>query len=160
MSTDNEWTGGIEVNGDGIIRGTIGGSDGTFSGTFAAGNINAVSHINIRDGAVSSYYLFDMPNLPDGESFTIPAPLEQALLLITAPLSIYTALQSTLVLQRNGQTETVIVTTDLPWSDDQCPYTFFYSDIQEAGEEVTYTFTTDSLRIMFLGPAMVEYRKR
>lgn len=52
----------VEMNGDATIRGTIGGSIGTFSGKFSADTINAVESINIRDGAVSTYYIFSTKN--------------------------------------------------------------------------------------------------
>ncbi len=69
--------GSIEGNGDIKIRGTIGGSQGTFSGKFSADAINAVESIHIRDGAVSAYYGFGRPPMVNGEftdfTFTLPA---------------------------------------------------------------------------------------
>lgn len=66
----------VEMNGDATIRGTIGGSIGTFSGKFSADTINAVESINIRDGAVSTYYIFSTKNEENGNFsdviFTVP----------------------------------------------------------------------------------------
>lgn len=66
-------TGGyIEINDtDSIIRGTMAGVDGTFSGTFSSNNIDAVSSINVRDGAVSSYYHFHFDKGINDFSFTV-----------------------------------------------------------------------------------------
>ena len=60
-------------DGDAVIRGRIAGSDGTFSGSFDAANIDAIESINVRDGAVSAYYNFMFPNKSMKAVFQIPA---------------------------------------------------------------------------------------
>lgn len=60
-------------DGDAVIRGRIAGSDGTFSGSFDAANIDAIESINVRDGAVSAYYNFEFPNKSMKAVFQIPA---------------------------------------------------------------------------------------
>ncbi len=76
----------IEGNGDIKIRGTIGGSQGTFSGKFSADAINAVESIHIRDGAVSAYYGFGRPPMVNGEftdfTFTLPAQSMDAVYIL------------------------------------------------------------------------------
>lgn len=59
-------------DGDAVIRGRIAGSDGTFSGSFDAANIDAIESINVRDGAVSAYYNFEFPNKSMKAVFQIP----------------------------------------------------------------------------------------
>ena len=62
----------IEINDtDSIIRGTMAGVNGTFSGTFSSNNIDAVSSVNVRDGAVSAYYHFHFDKSSSDFSFTI-----------------------------------------------------------------------------------------
>lgn len=62
----------IEINDtDSIIRGTMAGVNGTFSGTFDSNNIDAISSINVRDGAVSSYYHFHFAKNSSDVSFTV-----------------------------------------------------------------------------------------
>ena len=62
----------IEINDtDSIIRGTMAGVNGTFSGTFSSNNIDAVSSVNVRDGAVSAYYHFHFDESISDFSFTI-----------------------------------------------------------------------------------------
>ncbi len=57
---------------DAVIRGRIAGSDGTFSGSFDAANIDAIESINVRNGAVSAYYNFEFPNKSMKAVFQIP----------------------------------------------------------------------------------------
>lgn len=59
-------------DGDAVIRGRIAGSDGTFSGSFDAANIDAIESINVRDGAVSAYYNFMFPDGSMKAVFKIP----------------------------------------------------------------------------------------
>lgn len=59
-------------DGDAVIRGHIAGSDGTFSGSFDAANIDAIESINVRDGAVSAYYNFMFPDGSMKAVFKIP----------------------------------------------------------------------------------------
>lgn len=62
----------IEINDtDSIIRGTMAGVNGTFSGTFSSNNIDAVSSVNVRDGAVSAYYHFHFVKGSSDVSFTV-----------------------------------------------------------------------------------------
>ncbi|CAM3843981.1 hypothetical protein [Parendozoicomonas haliclonae] len=54
-----------------IIRGHMAAATGTFSGSFATNNANAVREINLKDGCVSSWYQFTPTNKRDF-TFTIP----------------------------------------------------------------------------------------
>jgi hypothetical protein len=79
----------FEVNdGNAIIRGHIAAATGTFSGTFRADNVNAVSAINIRDGSVSSYYTFN-PAQGKDVSFTVPAQSQNFQLRLHIPVEIF-----------------------------------------------------------------------
>ena len=53
------------------IRGHMVAGSGTFSGTFASDNVDALSEINIRDGAVSSHFVFGADGSRD-ITFNIP----------------------------------------------------------------------------------------
>lgn len=62
----------IEINDtNSIIRGTMAGVDGTFSGTFSSNNIDAISNVNVRDGAVSAYYHFHFDKSISDFSFSV-----------------------------------------------------------------------------------------
>lgn len=56
-----------------VFRGRMVAATGTFSGTFASDNVEAVQELNIRDGAVSGYYGFDFASLTKTVEFTLPA---------------------------------------------------------------------------------------
>ena len=54
-----------------VIRGHMVAGSGTFSGTFASDNVNAVQEINLKDGCVSSWYHFTVSDKTD---FTFVVP--------------------------------------------------------------------------------------
>ena len=83
-------TGGyIEINDtNSSIRGTMAGVDGTFSGTFSSNNIDAVSSVNVRDGAVSSYYHFHFAKNSSDVSFTVLKQPFTSIVDIVIPVSI------------------------------------------------------------------------
>lgn len=61
---------------------------GSFSGTFSAQNINAISHINVRDGAVSAYLGFSFPTSVRTAAFAVPHQKETAIADISIPISV------------------------------------------------------------------------
>lgn len=71
------------------IRGMMAGVDGTFSGTFAALNANAVESINIRDGAVNAFYGFNFPRGSTEVSFTVPHQPYARVAEIILPIEVY-----------------------------------------------------------------------
>lgn len=85
------------------IRGMMVCKEGTFSGTFAATNVDAVQGLNIRGGAVSSYYIFSTGANNFDVSFTLP-PQEYARIAdITAPFVHYNYnATSTVAVYKNG----------------------------------------------------------
>lgn len=88
------------------IRGKIVAASGTFSGVFAADNIEAVSELNIKNGAVSSYYYFETGNGWSEAEFTLPKQENVSVVDIVAPMRFYVSAQRgiTVVLQlyKNG----------------------------------------------------------
>lgn len=79
----------IEINDtDSIIRGTMAGVNGTFSGTFSSNNIDAVSNVNVRDGAVSAYYHFHFAKNRGDVSFTVLKQPFTSIVDIVIPVSI------------------------------------------------------------------------
>lgn len=83
-------TGGyIEINDtNSSIRGTMAGVDGTFSGTFSSNNIDAISSVNVRDGAVSAYYHFHFAKNSSDVSFTVLKQPFTSIVDIVIPVSI------------------------------------------------------------------------
>ena len=82
--------GEIEVNdANAIMRGHFTAATGSFSGKFSATNIDAVNNINIRDGAVSSYYSFSRNGATGKNTFTVPARTNNDLLRVHFPVKIY-----------------------------------------------------------------------
>lgn len=71
-----------------IIRGRIVAAKGTFSGTFASDNVEAVREVNIRNGAVSAYYGFDFAAGAMDAEFAIPAQKDSNLVDIVCPISV------------------------------------------------------------------------
>jgi hypothetical protein len=82
--------------------------NGTFSGTFSAQNINAISHVNVRDGAVSAYIGFNFPQGSTSAAFAVPGQVDASVADITIPLSVLSYGPSTnfpgyITLYKNGQ---------------------------------------------------------
>lgn len=80
---------------------------GTFSGTFSANNINALSHINVRDGAVSVYLGFSFPTSVQTAAFAVPAQEHTSIADISIPLAVWsqgpsTEFPATVRLYKNG----------------------------------------------------------
>ena len=61
------WDAGAKIRGH-MVAGT-----GSFSGTFASDNVDALSEINIRGGAVSSHLIFTPPVGSRDFTFTVPS---------------------------------------------------------------------------------------
>lgn len=79
----------VEINDtNSIIRGTMAGVNGTFSGTFSSNNIDAISNINVRDGAVSAYYHFHFDKSISDFSFTVLNQPFTSIVDIVVPVSI------------------------------------------------------------------------
>lgn len=71
-----------------VFRGRMVAAKGTFSGTFASDNVEAVKEINIRDGAVSAYYGFNFTAGAKSVQFTIPAQKFARVADLVVPLKI------------------------------------------------------------------------
>ena len=71
------------------IRGVMVAGKGTFSGIFSAQNVNAISHINVRDGAVSAHIGFGFPSGAKTAAFTVPANSETSVADIIIPLNVW-----------------------------------------------------------------------
>lgn len=71
------------------LRGILVAGEGTFSGNFSAQNINAISHINIRDGAVSAHLGFSFPSSARSIAFAVPGVPEASVADISVPLSVW-----------------------------------------------------------------------
>jgi hypothetical protein len=76
------------------LRGFMVAGQGTFSGAFSADNIDAVSHINVRDWAVSTYVGFSFPTNVSSIAFSVPAQEGTSVADISVPLSIWTTARS------------------------------------------------------------------
>lgn len=70
------------------MRGIMVAGTGTFSGTFSAQNINAISHVNVRDGAVSAHIGFNFPQGSTSAAFAVPGQLDASVADITIPISV------------------------------------------------------------------------
>ena len=71
------------------IRGMMVAGKGTFSGTFSADNVDAISHINVRDGAISAHIGFNFPSTVRTAAFAVPAQEETSVADITIPISVW-----------------------------------------------------------------------
>ena len=71
------------------LRGIMVAGNGTFSGTFSADNINALSHINVRDGAVSVYLGFSFPSSVRTAAFAVPAQEHTSIADISIPIAVW-----------------------------------------------------------------------
>lgn len=67
------------------IRGKIVAASGTFSGIFSADNVEAISELNIKNGAVSTYYYFDTGYGSEAR-FTLPKQQNVSVIDIVAPM--------------------------------------------------------------------------
>ncbi len=182
--------GSIAVYGDAKIRGSIGAAKGTFSGSFSADAVNAVDYINVRDGAVSTYYSFRAGVNANGylnTQFALPPQRFEALYRISL------ALQCSIVFDRDCFGGDCSETTyyagirfyrhgvllshihPLNRSGGLVPYTFSFFDVRPAHETTVYTFNTTHSkqyentpekpssfggRLSPTGLISVEYRKR
>lgn len=68
------------------IRGKIVAASGTFSGVFSADNVEAISELNIKNGAVSAYYYFDTGAGYSEAEFTLPKQQNVSVVDIVAPM--------------------------------------------------------------------------
>lgn len=102
------------------IRGMMVAGKGTFSGTFSADNVNAISHINVRDGAVSAHLGFNFPSGSRTAAFAVPADKETSIADITIPLDVwgegsYPGAAATVKLSKNGVLiATALISLPLP----------------------------------------------
>ena len=157
---DDVSPGSIVIHGDAKVRGTIGGGVGTFSGVFSADTVDAVDTINIRDGAVSTYYNFTAATDSAGfldTTFTLPAQPFTALYRISLGINcanyedVYDCDRSSescyrdyhysgIRFYRNGSVVTHI--RELVDTKEVIPMTFSYFDVRPAGEVTTYKIDT------------------
>lgn len=159
--------GSIAVHGNAKIRGTIGGSTGTFSGRFSADTIGAIDNINIRDGAVSTYYIFDkVPTVNYGfeKSFVMPAQRWDSLLFIFCSISIgaYPTSNIGIRVYKNG-TEIASGMNFSFYAGAIIPTTLCVQDILAANQSATYKLSTYRPNYglsSMLSPVIVEIRKR
>jgi len=90
------------------LRGIMVAGTGTFSGTFSAQNIDAISHVNVRDGAVSAHIGFNFPQGSTSAAFAVPGQLHASVADITIPISVLSdgpseANPGFIELHKNGQ---------------------------------------------------------
>lgn len=80
----------VEINDtNSIIRGTMAGANGTFSGVFSSQNVNVVENINIRDGAVTAFYGFNFPRGSSRIVIAVPKQPFAQFLDIMLPIEVY-----------------------------------------------------------------------
>lgn len=153
-------SGDIFVHGDATIRGTIGGSFGTFSGRFTADTINAVQSINIRDNAVSVYYLF-YPSSSTDMSIVIPPQGEDSVLFLWFSMTSMTAVNAYLQVVRNGAE---IKGCWMPKEVSHVPKTMGFSDLITRSTTTSYRLwyrvVSGSLSVRMNSGVFVEIRKR
>lgn len=153
------------------VRGRIVAASGTFSGVFSADNVDAITELNIRNGAVSSYYTFDEAR-DDILEFTVPALKDVSLIDIVAPMAVgfyggtYGVL--TVSLYRNGD---LIASDQIGFYDEYQAMTNLiavrYIDLEVNAENYTVyrlvgSWGGDNREPygLFLGRAVVGCRKR
>lgn len=71
-----------------VFRGRMVAATGTFSGTFASDNVEAVTEANIRNGAVSAYYGFDFAPGSTSIEFALPPQKFARVADIIAPIQV------------------------------------------------------------------------
>ena len=182
--TDDVEPGSIVVFGDAKIRGSLGAATGTFSGSFSADTVNAVDYINVRDGAVSTYYNFTANVNSQGyldTEFVLPPQRFEALYRISLALQCAEGYGrhcsdgdcdiwrswAGIRFYRNG----TLLSDIHPLNDSDdilIPYTLSVFDVRPADETTVYKFnTTISGDFQVVKPNLsptglisVEYRKR
>lgn len=71
-----------------VLRGIMVAGKGEFSGQFDSNNIDAISHINVRDGAISANYGLNFPAGSKSCAFYVPYVSEATLVDITIPIKV------------------------------------------------------------------------
>lgn len=150
---------------DAKIRGVLVATDGTFSGKLSANSVEAVSALNIRDGAVSAYYGFSAYGT--SMSFVVPAQSLVDVIEVSIPVS----------LSANGTAfsyavRVIITKNGVVWRDQTFSQYSDYSvysvlmgikffDFDGIDQNVTYGVSlSGSYGAGFTGTAIVACRKR
>lgn len=150
---------------DARLRGVLVATDGTFSGKLKADSVEAVSALNIRDGAVSAYYGFSASG--SALSFVVPAQNLVDVVEVSIPVSLSangTAFSYSVrvTITKNG---TVWRDQTFSQSNDYSVYSVLmgikFFDFDGINSNVTYRVTlSGSYGAAFTGTAIVACRKR
>lgn len=180
MSIPEGWAEFNDANA--VFRGRMVAAKGTFSGTFAADNVEAVREINIRDGAVSAYYGFNFAEGSTSIQFAIPGQKFARVADIIVPMRVEakgTGAVGYVHLYKNGslyRSEAVMLDTEFA-RRDKGGNIYGYMPVMQVVRFIDFEVSADtttsyqlvlqsgsvysgSITLVFLGAVTVGCRKR